>query len=192
MKYLIYEVGDPFKNLGRRRLWGDFLEQGAAASLSSTTQERLETLRAADDEHLTKIGAFTTPDLELREQLLQIFFDRIYPFFPIFDKSEFYKSHQESRMSPLVLKAVDLASSIHCSEDLIEQLGFDSRYLACSTFYQRAKALYEKNYETDAISIIQACILLMNWWQEPMAQKDTWFWLGIATHTAQGLGMHRA
>ncbi|KAH8168440.1 fungal specific transcription factor domain-containing protein [Sarocladium implicatum] len=192
MKYLIYEVGDPFKNLGRRRLWGDFLQQGAAASLSSTTQERLETLRAADDEHLTKIGAFITPDLELREQLLQIFFDRIYPFFPIFDKSEFYKSRQESRISPLVLNAVYLASSIHCSEDLIEQLGFDSRYLACSTFYQRAKALYEKNYETDAISTIQACTLLMNWWQEPMAQKDTWFWLGMATHTAQGLGMHRA
>lgn len=192
MKYLIHEVGDPFKSLGRRRLWGDYLQQGATARLTPATYATLSALRTADEEHLRNIGAFTLHESHLREELVEVFFDRVYPFFPIFDKTDFQALHHENRMPPLLLNAVYCVASIHCSEDLIKRLGYDSRFLACTTFYQRAKALHEKDYEKDAIASIQACILLMNWWQEPMDQKDRWFWLGVATHMAQGLGMHRA
>jgi hypothetical protein len=192
MKYLIHEVGDPFKNLGRRRLWGEYLQQSAMARLTPATHATLGALQTADDEHLRNLGAFNTYESELREELVQVFFDRVYPFFPIFDKTEFQALHRENRISPLLNNAVYSISSVYCSDELIRRLGFDSRYLACSTFYQRAKALHEKDHEKDAISNIQACILLMNWWQEPMEQKDCWFWLGVASHIAQGLGMHRA
>lgn len=192
MKYLLQQVGDPFKSLGRRRLWGDYLQQGAMARLTPATHATLAAIRTADDEHLRNLGAFVLPEVELREELIEVFFDQVYPFFPIFDKTEFQALHREKRISPLLLNALCSISSIHCSDELIKRLGYDSRYLACSTFYQRAKALHEKDHEKDAISSIQACILLMNWWQEPMDQKDSWFWLGVATHMAQGLGMHRA
>ncbi|KIW13926.1 hypothetical protein PV08_06707 [Exophiala spinifera] len=192
MKYLIHEVGDPFKNFGRSRLWGDHLQQSLVDRLSSTTRSKLDALRTADEEHLRRIGALDWPEVALSQELIDVFFDYVYPFFPIFDKTEFSSAYERDHISPLVLNALFCVSTIHCSEDLIKSLGYDCRYLACSTFYHRAKALHDSNYETDGIAIIQACILLMNWWQGPMEQKDTWYWLGVSSNLAQALGMHRA
>jgi hypothetical protein len=192
MKYLIHEVGDPFKNSGRSRLWGDNLQQSLISSLSKSTRSTLSAFRTADEEYLRNIGAFNVPEAALSEELIEIFFDLAFPFFPIFDKPNFLSTHAQGQVSPLIVNAMFCVSAIHCSDDLIQNLGFDSRYLACSTFYLRAKALHEKDYETDGVANVQACLLLMNWWSTPMEQKDTWYWLGVASNLAQALGMHRA
>ncbi|RBR05707.1 hypothetical protein FVER53590_29976 [Fusarium verticillioides] len=70
-------------------------------------------------------------------------------------------------------------------------MGFPNRYLAGLTFYRRAKALYDADYESDGIATVQAAILLSHRCDGPTEQKDTWHWLGIATGLAQSLGMHR-
>ncbi|KEF62037.1 uncharacterized protein A1O9_00009 [Exophiala aquamarina CBS 119918] len=192
MKYLIHEVGDPFKNFGRSRLWGDNLQQSLMDRISPSSRSKLTALRTVDEEHLRRIGAFDFPDPALSGELIEAFFNQGYPFFPIFHRTEFFSAYGRNRISPLVLNALFCVSAIHCSEDLIRRLDYDSRYLACSTFYHRAKALHDNDYETDGVAIIQACILLMNWWQGPMEQKDTWYWLGVGSNLAQSLGMHRA
>jgi hypothetical protein len=38
---------------------------------------------------------------------------------------------------------------------------------AAMTFYKRAKALYDANYEDDRVTIVQALILLAWWWEGP-------------------------
>ncbi|KAK6379696.1 hypothetical protein LTS17_005768 [Exophiala oligosperma] len=192
MKYLIHEVGDPFKNLGRSKLWGDHLQQSLMDRLSTSTQLKLAALRTTDEEHLRRIGALNFPESSLIDELIKVFFEHVYPFFPIFDRVEFSAAYERGQISPLVLNALFCVSAIHCPEELTRRLGYDSRYLTCSTFYHRAKALHDSNYETDGIANIQACILLMNWWQGPMEQKDTWYWLGVGSNLAQALGMHRA
>lgn len=192
MKYLVHEVGDPFKNFRGSRLWGDNLQQSLMERLGPSTHSGVGTLRSADEEYLRNIGALTVPERRLSEELIAVFFDQSFPFFPVFDRTEFFTSYQQNRLSPLILNALYCVAAIHSSNYLIERLGFDSRYLACSTFYRRAKALQEKDYDTDGVSNIQACVLLMHWWGGPMEQKDTWYWLSVATNLAQALGMHRA
>jgi hypothetical protein len=63
--------------------------------------------------------------------------------------------------------------------------------MATFTFYQRAKALYDASYESDAIATVQALYLLSYWWGSPLEQKDMWHWTGLAVGLAQTLGLHQ-
>lgn len=192
MKYLVEELGDPFVNSTDKTLWGEHLHRSLTQRLGAATQTALRDIRREEIDRLRDIGALDALDIRLSDDLIGVFFDHSFPFFPIFDKEDFLEVHRAGRSSLLILNAVYSMAAIHCSDSLVERLGFNSRYTACSTFYRRAKALHESNYESDGITNIQALILLMNWWETPMEQKDTWHWLSVATNLAQALGMHRA
>ncbi|CAI4219873.1 unnamed protein product [Parascedosporium putredinis] len=64
---------------------------------------------------------------------------------------------------------------------------------AALTFYKRAKALYDANYEDDRVTIVQS-LLLMGWyWEGPEdVTKNVFYWSRVATIVAQGSGMHRS
>ncbi|RVX76130.1 hypothetical protein B0A52_00487 [Exophiala mesophila] len=192
MKYVIDEVGDPFKNTDKQcSTWGDNLQNYMVKKLGSATQLTMKSLRSRDEHHLKSIGAFDFPRKEVSDQLFSTFLEYSYPVFPLFNRADFAASHASGRLSPLVLNAIYMLASFHCPEDTLGDLGASSRYLACLMFYRRAKALYDADFESDSIATVQATILLANWWGGPMEQKDTWHWLGLAAGLAQALGMHR-
>ena len=93
--------------------------------------------------------------------------------------------------SHLLLNAIYMVATIYCPNSLIHEAGFPSRFVACLTFYNRAKDIYDAGVETDTIAVIQATYLLAHWWSDPLEQKDPWYWLGVTTGMAQALGMHR-
>jgi hypothetical protein len=192
MKYLVHEVGDPFKHVGNSKLWGDNLQRSLTDRFSPATLSKLAQLRSWNEQHLLVMEALEPIESSLSEELLAIFFDQAHPFFPIIDREDFRQNYMACQASPLLLNALYCVATIHCGDSLTQRLGFDSRYLATATFYQRAKLLFDSDYDTDGITNLQACILLINWWGSPMEQKDTWHWLGVAAHLAQSLGMHRA
>lgn len=115
----------------------------------------------------------------------------MYPLCPIFDLSEFHAKYKAGQVSPLVLQALYFVGAAHCDSSRIEKAGFSSRYMATFTFYQRAKALYDANYELDAIATVQALYLLSYWWGSPLEQKDIWHWTGLAVGLPQALGLHQ-
>jgi len=172
-------------------VWGENLQNHMIEELGPTTNATIRNFRFQDDQHLRQLGALDFPTKRLADDLLTTFLKYSYPVFPLFDRTEFVASHEAGRLSPLVQNAVYLVAAIHCPQSMLEELGYESRYLACLTFYQRAKALYDADHDTDGISTVQATILLGNWWGGPMEQKDTWHWLGLAAGLAQALGMHR-
>lgn len=51
--------------------------------------------------------------------------------------------------------------------------------------------MYDHDYETDRISVIQALLLFTYWYEAPDDPKDTWHWMGIACSVAQSIGMNR-
>jgi hypothetical protein len=54
-----------------------------------------------------------------------------------------------------------------------------------------AQLLYDFDYESDRVSLVQALLLLTYYYETPDDQKDTWHWMGVATSVAHTIGLHR-
>jgi hypothetical protein len=142
--------------------------------------------------YLNMRGAFTVPPQEISDDLVRIFFQCFHPAFPVIDRQAFCSDYQQGRMSLLILHTVYFLSFTLCSESLVMRAGFSDRYNARRTYYLRAKALYDMDYEKDKIKLTAVLFLLGFWWEGPEDQKDIWHWLGTAISLAQTLGMHRS
>jgi hypothetical protein len=51
--------------------------------------------------------------------------------------------------------------------------------------------LYDFDYESDRVSLVQGLLLLTYYYETPDDQKDTWHWMGVATSVAHTIGLHR-
>ena len=132
--------------------------RGVRASLTESDELEIEILR--------RRGAFLLPPTSLSDELVESYFQWVHPIIPIIDKAQFMRRYKSSKapLPLLLLQAVFLTGSRVCSDSRL--LGNDgSRIPAAMTFYKRAKALFDANYEEDRITIVQASIL-MSWFCE--------------------------
>ncbi len=53
------------------------------------------------------------------------------------------------------------------------------------------KALYDADYETDKVLLIQSVILMGFWYTDTQDRTGAWHWIGIAISLSQTLGLHR-
>lgn len=51
--------------------------------------------------------------------------------------------------------------------------------------------LYDFDYETDRLILVQGLLLMTYWYETPDDSKDTWHWMGIAISLAHTIGLHR-
>lgn len=132
------------------------------------------------------------PPPEVADQLVRIFFDTTHIAFPVFDRQRFKRLYLQGQASPLVLQTIFLLGFMVGSDDLIQAGGFNDRATARKTYYLRAKALYNADYDADRMNVV-ACLLLIGfWWAGYDEQKDHCHWVGCATTFAQSMGMHRS
>lgn len=113
-------------------------------------------------------GAFLLPPRQLCDELVEDFFTWIAPVVPVINRSKFMRRYRDSKNPPslLLLQAILLAGSRVCSNpQLMDANG--STTPAAMTFYKRAKALYDANYEDDRVTIVQALILMGWYWEGP-------------------------
>ncbi|KAB8220870.1 fungal-specific transcription factor domain-containing protein [Aspergillus novoparasiticus] len=191
LDYMLHEMGDPLGASRNGRTWEDALEHLYFSQLGQTTKTQIEEHSRNQRLLLRDIGALKTFEKNVSDDLIRIFFEMCYPQCPIFDRADFQLRYEAGRVSPLVLQAVYFVAVNHCSAELYKRAGFANRYLATFTCYQRAKTLYDTNFESDAIATLQAVYLLSFWWGSPMEQKDMWHWTGVACNRAQSLGLHQ-
>ncbi|KAG8629726.1 hypothetical protein KVT40_001345 [Elsinoe batatas] len=158
-------------------------------------------------------GAFLLPPRQLCDELVEDFFTWIAPVVPVINRSKFMRRYRDSKNPPslLLLQAILLAGSRVCSNpQLMDANG--STAPAAMTFYKRAKALYDANYEDDRVTIVQALVLMAWWWEGPEGKdkektelapfarssiasdvtKNVFYWSRTAIIVAQGSGMHRS
>ncbi|GIK01983.1 hypothetical protein Aspvir_006026 [Aspergillus viridinutans] len=191
LNYVLREMVNPFQ--------GDFdssslklgIEELYLNHLGQSTKDQLDAHERSERSRLREMGAFQRLDKEISDALIQTIFAVVYSLCPTFDLSEFDTKYKAGKISALVLQALYFVAAAHCELSSIEKAGFSSRYMATFTFYQRAKALYDANYESDAIATVQASYLLSYWWGSPLEQKDMWHWTGLAVGLAQFLGLHQ-
>lgn len=155
---------------------------------------RVNELDNVEIDILHQRGAFLLPPRALCDELVDAYFQWIAPVVPVINRSKFMRRYRDSKNPPslLLLQAILLAGSRVCSNpQLMDANG--STTPAAMTFYKRAKALYDANYEDDRVTIVQALILLAWWWEGPEdVTKNVFYWSRVAIIVAQGSGMHRS
>jgi uncharacterized protein YdaU (DUF1376 family) len=158
------------------------------------TRARLTELDNVEIDILHQRGAFLLPPRALCDELIEAYFKWVAPIVPVINRNRFMKQYQDPNNPPslLLLQAILLAGSRVCNNpQLMDATG--STTPAAMTFYKRAKALYDANYEDDRVTIVQALVLMGWYWEGPEdVTKNVFYWSRVATIVAQGSGMHRS
>lgn len=138
--------------------------------------------------------AFDLPESKVCMQLFRVFFIHVAPFHPILDRADFIFQFAIPKRPPswLLLQAVLFAAASHCEEQLLRDAGLGSKSSARTTLFNRAKALYDADFEKDKFTIVQATFLMSLWWTSPVESKDNWHWLNVAINGALSIGMHHS
>ncbi|KMP06927.1 cutinase transcription factor 1 alpha [Coccidioides immitis H538.4] len=155
---------------------------------------RLTELDSLEIDILHQRGAFLLPPRSLCDELVDAYFKWVAPAVPIINRSRFMKRYRDPKNPPsiLLLQAVLLAGSRVCTNpQLMDANG--STTPAATTFYKRAKSLFDANYEDDRVTIVQALVLMGWYWEGPEdVTKNVFYWTRVAIIVAQGSGMHRS
>ncbi|KAI5293296.1 Transcriptional activator of fatty acid utilization, partial [Ascosphaera acerosa] len=155
---------------------------------------RLSDLDNLEIDILHQRGAFLLPPRSLCDELVDAYFNWVAPVVPIINRTRFMRRYRDPKNPPslLLLQAMLLAGCRVCSNPQLMDAG-GSTTPAAMTFYKRAKALYDANYEDDRVTIVQALVLMGWYWEGPEdVTKNVFYWTRVATIVAQGSGMHRS
>ncbi|KAJ3523036.1 hypothetical protein NM208_g12607 [Fusarium decemcellulare] len=156
-------------------------------------------MSSEDITYLRLKGALTIPGHELCNSSLQAFSHYIFPFMPILDIHTFQECFSTDALfaspsrsiSLLVFQAIIFATIPFIETGLLLKAGYASPREARMIHYKRTRVLYDFDYESDAISNIQA-LLLMTYWHETIDdEKDASHWMGLAKSLAEGLYLHQ-
>ncbi|RPB03737.1 hypothetical protein L873DRAFT_1826013 [Choiromyces venosus 120613-1] len=158
------------------------------------SRARLTELDTIEIDILHQRGAFLLPPRALCDELVGAYFKWIAPIVPVINRSRFMQRYRDPENPPslLLLQSILLAGSRVCTNpQLMDASG--STTPAAMTFYKRAKALYDANYEDDRVTIVQSLVLMGWYWEGPEdVTKNVFYWSRVATIVAQGSGMHRS
>jgi hypothetical protein len=150
-----------------------------------------------DVTYLRSKGALAVPQLALRDELLQSYANYVHPFMPLLDLGDFIRTicDSDTRMAPvslLLFQAVMFAGVAHVPLDLLKQNGHASRRDARRAYFNKARLLYDLDYEDDPLATVQALLLMTYWREDPAGRKETHHWLDIALSLVQKLGLQHS
>ncbi|KAF5863412.1 hypothetical protein ETB97_010170 [Aspergillus alliaceus] len=152
-------------------------------------------LQKEDIDYLAMKGALTVPDVPLRNELLKAYIHYVHTYMPLLDLEDFLQTIVQNdgirRMSLLLFQAVMFAGTAFVDLKHLQAAGYSSRKVARKAFFQRARLLYDFDYEVDRISLVQSLLLMTYWYETPDDQKDTWHWMGVSLSLAHTIGLHR-
>ncbi|KAJ5728584.1 uncharacterized protein N7483_003092 [Penicillium malachiteum] len=181
----IQQLLDP--NFGTQRTAGDYLPDYIRGLPARFQKE--------DIEYLAAKGALTIPDINLRNELLKAYIHYVHSYMPLLDLEEFLQTIVQNdgvhRISLLLFQAVMFAGMAFIDMKHLQAAGYQTRKAARKIFFQRARLLYDFDYEVDRISLVQSLLLMTYWYETPDDQKDTWHWMGVSLSLAHTIGLHR-
>ncbi|KAL3448026.1 fungal-specific transcription factor domain-containing protein [Aspergillus insuetus] len=136
--------------------------------------------------------ALALPPRHIADQLIRVFFERVHPAYPVFDRKKFSRLYYQGEASPLILQTIFFLGFTVGSDKLVHEGGYNTRFEARKTHYLRAKMLYDIDYDPDPLNVVAVLLLFGHWWRGPEDQKSTCFWVGCAVNVALEMGMHRS
>lgn len=147
-------------------------------------------LPAEDLRYLQQRGCFTIPDLETRDRLLQAYTIWVHPFTPMLDLTSIINAvsgdMMASPVSLLVFQCMMLAAFPYCELDLDAKDRKDTRRM----LFERCKTLHDFGIESNPLYILQSAVLMSFWDGDGDRIRDSYYWIGIATMHANGMGLY--
>ncbi|EMT72374.1 Cutinase transcription factor 1 beta [Fusarium odoratissimum] len=184
-------------NLRTSQSLSSLREQESTSAQLPAFLRPLPTKIAAEDVNYLQIkGALSMPILPLQNALLQAYIEYVHPYMPLMDLNNFLSiintgDGQNGQISLFLYQAVMFAASAFIDMKYLREGGYTTRKAACKSFFQKTRLLYDFDYESDRLILIQALLLMTYWYETPDDQKDTWHWMGVAISLAYTIGLHR-
>ncbi|EXM17759.1 hypothetical protein RAB80_012917 [Fusarium oxysporum f. sp. vasinfectum] len=171
-------------------------QESTSAELPAFLRSLPTKIAAEDVNYLQIKGALSIPILPLQNALLQAYIEYVHPYMPLMDLNNFLsiintRDGQSGQTSLFLYQAVMFAASAFIEMKYLCEGGYTTRKAACKSFFQKTRLLYDFDYESDRLILIQALLLMTYWYETPDDQKDTWHWMGVAISLAYTIGLHR-
>ncbi|KND93926.1 Cutinase transcription factor 1 beta [Tolypocladium ophioglossoides CBS 100239] len=152
---------------------------------------------APDDvQYLHAKGALTLPGVPVQNALLQAYVEYVHPYMPLMDLHGFLgilsrRDGLNGQTSLLLYQAVMFSATAFVDMRYLHEAGYATRKAARKAFFLKTRLLYDFDYESDRLVLVQALLLMTYWYETPDDQKDTWHWMGVAISLAHTIGLHR-
>ncbi|KAM0223530.1 hypothetical protein ACHAQD_003169 [Fusarium lateritium] len=186
-----------FDTLRTTQLLGSLEEKETTPLQFPAFLRPLPTKIAPEDVDYLKVkGALSVPTLPLQNALLQAYVEYVHPYMPLMDLNSFLgvissRDGQNGQTSLFLYQAVMFAASAFVDMKYLREGGYTTRKAARKSFFQKTRLLYDFDYESDRLVLVQALLLMTYWYETPDDQKDTWHWMGVAISLAHTIGLHR-
>lgn len=159
---------------------------------SKTSPAKAISISPARYNFLQSEDALTFPAPQVSLEVLRAYFRWFHPCFPVLDRAETARTVENGEISPLLLQAILFIGASYCDEETVRRMGFRDHPEAKARHYQRARLLYDSDWESNKVTVLQALFLMSFWRAGPLNEKNTRYWLGSAISLAQTRGFHRA
>ncbi|KNG51365.1 cutinase transcription factor 1 alpha [Stemphylium lycopersici] len=186
----------PFSNEPRPPFFGSLPQKPAPGELPKFIKPLPAKIGPDEISYLEKKGALNVPRGNLRSEMLRAYVEFVHPYMPLIDLHDFLsivdrRDGSKGKVSLILFQAVMFAGSAFVDMEHLRAAGYASRKDARKDFFQKTRILYDFDYESDRVSLVQALLLLTYYYETPDDQKDTWHWMGVATSVAHTIGLHR-
>ncbi|KAE8141322.1 hypothetical protein BDV38DRAFT_268575 [Aspergillus pseudotamarii] len=154
------------------------------------TLNGLAILPEEDVTYLSSKGSLSVPDWSTINEFARQYFLQIQPCLPVLDEAEFWRLSVDSAshtISLFVLQALLFSSCPYVSLETLQKCGFNDRRKARTTFYNRAKTLFDLQAENDAFAKAQGSVLLAHHTSAHDPQASS-IWLMRAIQNAMIVG----
>ncbi|KAI9646566.1 hypothetical protein NHQ30_004561 [Ciborinia camelliae] len=152
-------------------------------------------MTSVDIDYLWAKSALLIPEPPVRNALLRAFIEYVYPYMPILELHKILQIINDEggygSMSLLLFQSIMFSGTAFVDMDTLRRAGHRTRKAARKAFFQRARVLYDLDYETDILTVVQSLLLMTYWYETPEDYKDTWHWMGRAIDHACILALHR-
>ncbi|KAI0840077.1 fungal-specific transcription factor domain-containing protein [Hypoxylon sp. FL0890] len=171
-------------------------EPDASSQLPAFIRPLPAKIAPEDVSYLHTKGALSLPNPSLQNALLTAYVEYVHPYMPLIELHDFLgminsRDGLYGQISLFLYQSVMFAATAFVDVKYLKEAGYANRKAARRDFFYKTRLLYDFDYESDRLILVQGLLLMTYWYETPDDQKDTWHWMGVAISLAHTIGLHR-
>ncbi|RBR26408.1 uncharacterized protein FIESC28_00813 [Fusarium coffeatum] len=125
-----------------------------------------------------------------RDTIIKAYFDHVYPFAPILNRTDFVRSYRSGDCSLFLLHAICTAASNSVPIEVIHGCGYADRSAAHTAFFSKAKLFHDFQCQGGSLSMLQGSLILGAIILDHPSDRDFQYWFHNSVRRASRLGVH--